>query len=800
MTKPLAPELLVRRCPPLPFDTTADLPDAEAQLGQERARAAVEFGTAMRASGYHIFVLGPPGVGKRTLVAEIVRRHAESEPAASDWCYLNNFADPRKPAALQLPGGRAVPFQRDMERLVEDLRGSIPAAFEDEDYRARLQALERQLAELRETAIQRVQAHAKERGLTLARTPVGFMVAPVRGGEVLEPEEFRKLPEGEQERIQKEIAAIQDEMQAALRAMPQLEREHREHVKSLNREVALYAVGHLIDDLRNRFSDLPQVHAHLDAVQADVLDNVHDFIESNEEDAAGQIRKLLSGPPTVRRYSVNVMLDHGSTRHAAVVVEDLPTYSNLFGRIEHHAHFGALLTDFTMIRPGALHRANGGYLLLDARKLVLQPFAWDQLKRALRSGKIRIDTLEQLYGIGGTASLEPEPIPLGVKVVLLGDRLLYHLLAAYDPEFLEHFKVAADFEDDLPRAGQELAHARLVATVARREGLRAFSRDAVALVLERSSRLAGDAEKLSARLQATDDLLREADQCAATARRDLVAREDVQAAIEGQRERHGRLQERILEQITRGTLLIETSGAELGQVNGLSVIQLGEHAFGHPSRITARVRLGKGEVVDIEREVELGGPIHSKGVLILGGFLAQRFAADRPFALSASLVFEQCYGGVEGDSASSAELYALLSALSGLPIRQSIAVTGAVNQLGQVQAIGAVNEKIEGFFDVCRARGLTCDQGVLIPAANVKNLMLRAEVVEACAAGKFHVWAVDHVDAGIEILTGVPAGARGPDGRFPEGSVNARAAARVEQLATAARAYASPLEAARAPP
>jgi len=459
-----------------------------------------------------------------------------------------------------------------------------------------------------------------------------------------------------------------------------------------------------------------------------------------------------------------------------------------------------LLTDFTMIRGGALHRANGGYLVLDARKLLFQPFAWQQLKRALASEQIRIETLEQLYGFGGTVSLEPEPIPLHVKVVLIGDRLLYHLLAAYDPEFLEHFKVAADFEDEIPRSGNELTYARLVAALVPREKLRTFSRDAVARVVEHASRLAGDAEKLSARIQATVDLVREADQGAATAGRSVVTREDVQTAIDGQRRRQGRLQERLLEQLMRGTLLIDTSGARVGQVNGLSVIQLGEFSFGHPSRITARVRLGKGEVVDIEREVELGGPIHSKGVLILAGFLAQRFAADRPFALSASLVFEQSYGGVEGDSASSAELYALLSALSDVPIRQDVAVTGSVNQLGQVQAIGGVNEKIEGFFDLCRARGLTGDQGVLIPAANVKNLMLRAEVVEACAAGKFHVWAVDDVDAGMEILTGVPAGVRGADGRFPEGSVNARAAARLEQLANAARSFAFTLEGGRTQP
>jgi lon-related putative ATP-dependent protease len=791
--KPLPPEALCRYCPGLPFETTAELADVEGPLGQERAVEALEFGTGLRAPGYHIFALGPAGVGKRTLTARVLARRAAEDPPADDWCYLNNFVDPQKPRALRLPAGRGAPFKRDMERLIDDLRASIPAAFESEDYRTRLQSLEKQLAESRDKAMGVVQGHAHERQLAVVRTPMGFAVAPVLGGEVLDPEKFRQLAEEEQQRIQQGIAAIQEELQAALRGIPQLEREHREKVKELNREVALYAVGHLLDDLRQRYEGLPQIVAHLDAVQADAIENVHDFLGSTEnEDAAGQIRKLFSESPALRRYGVNLMVDNGGTRGAPVVHEDLPTYANIAGRVEHHAHFGTLVTDFTLIRPGALHRANGGYLVLDARRLLSQPFAWELLKAALAARQIRIDPPERLYGLSGTASLEPEPIPLDAKVVLVGERLLYHLLASYDPEFLEHFKVAADFEDAMPRGGNEIHYARLVATLARTDRLRPFSRGAVARAIERASRLSGDAEKLTAQVQATADLLREADHCAAAAHRKVVEREDVQAAIEGQIRRQARVRERLLEEIARGTLLIDTAGEKVAQVNGLSVVQLGQFAFGRPSRITARVRLGKGEVVDIEREVELGGAIHSKGVLILAGFLAARYTADRPFSLSASLVFEQSYGGVDGDSASSAELYALVSALSGLPIRQAVAVTGSVNQLGQVQAIGGANEKIEGFFDVCEARGLTGDQGVVIPTANVKHLMLRDDVVKACASGKFHVWAVEDVDGGIEILTGVAAGARGTDGRFPDGSVNGRVAARLEQLAEAARAFATP--------
>ncbi|HET6921608.1 MAG TPA: Lon protease family protein [Anaeromyxobacteraceae bacterium] len=495
----------------------------------------------------------------------------------------------------------------------------------------------------------------------------------------------------------------------------------------------------------------------------------------------------------MHRYGVNVVVDHSGAAGAPVVTEDLPTHPNLVGRIEQHAHFGTLVTDFTLIRAGAFHRANGGYLLLDARKVLTQPFAWEDLKRALRAREIRIEPPERLVGLSGAASLEPQPIPLDVKVILTGERPLYHLLAAYDPDFLELFKVAADFEDQIDRSeGNELAYARLVATLVRAGGLRPFHREAVARVVEQGARLAGDGEKLSAHLQGVADLLREADHLAGEAGRETVGRAEVQAAVDGRIRRADRVRQRVLEEIGRGTILIDTRGATVGQVNGLSVHQLGQFTFGRPSRITARVRLGKGEVVDIEREVELGGPIHSKGVLILAGFLGARYASDRPLTLSASLVFEQSYSGVEGDSASSAELYALLSALSGLPVKQSVAVTGSVNQVGEVQAIGGVNEKVEGFFDVCRARGLDGAQGVLFPDANVKHLMLREDVVEAVRRGLFHLWAVRTVDQGIEILTGAPAGERAPDGSWPEGSVNARVAARVSEMAERARAWATP--------
>jgi len=796
----LPPEALRRICDEagLPFETTATLEPLPGPLGQERAVEALRLGAAMRRDGHHVFVLGAAGAGKRRLTEALLAERAAQEPVPCDWCYLHDFGDPRRPRAVELPPGLGARLARDMEALIDELKAAVPAAFESEDYRTRLQMMHKRLEEEREQGMAELSRRAKERGVGIVRTPVGLAVAPVREGEVLEPDQFQKLPQAEREQIQKDLAEMQEALGALVRSFPAAERRHRELVKEMNREVALFAVGHLLDDLRARYPDLPAVRAHLDAVQKDVVDNVHEFLVSSdgqEEALAGQIRRLFTETPAFRRYQVNALVDRTGLAGAPLVEEDLPTLAALVGRIEHQAHFGALVTDFTLLRAGALHRANGGYLLVDARRLLTQPFAWEELKRALRSGVVRIEPLERRFGSSAGSMLEPAPIPLSVKVVLFGERRLYYLLAELDPEFQRLFQVAADLEDDVPRAeGGELRFARLLARVAIEEKLRPLTRSGVARTVEQAARLAGDATRLTVRVDDLIDLLREADRSAADAGRAAIEAADVQAAVDGQRRRAGRIPERVRRAIADGSLLVDTAGAQVGQVNGLSVVTLAGQSFGRPSRITARVRLGRGEVVDIEREVELGGPIHSKGVLILSAFLGARYAADRPFSLSASLVFEQSYGGVEGDSASSAELYALLSALSGLPIRQGLAVTGSVNQHGRIQAIGGANEKVEGFFEVCAGRGLSGEQGVLLPAANAKDLMLRQEVVEAARAGRFWVWAVESVDQGIELLTGVPAGEPGPDGRYPPESVNGRVAARLEALVAAARAFSRPDE------
>jgi lon-related putative ATP-dependent protease len=792
---------LYQRCDPtqFTFESTDDLPDLTEMIGQTRAVEAVRFGIGIRRDGFNLFALGPEGTGKHTLVHHYLERQAATQPPPSDWCYVNNFAESYKPCALRLPPGGGPTLRREIERLVEELRTAVATTFESENYRTRRQEIEEEFRERQEKALADMQRLAQERGLALIRTPMGLAFAPLRGGQVISPEDFQKLPPEEQEHTQADVAALQEELQKSLGQMPQWDRERRAKVKDLDEEVGMYAVGPLVEELRRKYTDLPEVVEYLRRVQQDVIEHLDEFRATTEAPSVtpteGGSPRLptAAGTPFFRRYRVNVLVDHSGASGAPVIYEDHPTVQNLMGRIEHMAQMGALVTDFNLIKAGALHRANGGYLILEARKVLLQPFAWEELKRALSSQEVRVEALGQMLSLVSTVSLEPAPIPLDVKVVLLGERLLYYMLAERDADFGELFKVAADFEDRMDRTSENhLLYAQMIATMARQEQLRPLDRQAVARVIEQSARLAGDAERLSTHVRSIADLLREADYWAGEAQHRIVSEADVQHAIEAQIYRSDRVRERIQEEIQRGTILIDTQGAKVGQVNGLSVIALGQFAFGRPSRITARVRLGRGEVVDIEREVALGGPIHSKGVLILSSYLGARYAQERPLSLSASLVFEQSYSNVEGDSASSAELYALLSALAELPIKQGLAVTGSVDQYGQIQAIGGVNEKIEGFFDICRAQGLTGAQGVLIPASNVKHLMLRRDIVDAVGAEQFHVYAVETIDQGIELLTGVPAGERDTAGAYPAGSVNQLVEARLLALSEKRLAFGLP--------
>lgn len=789
----LKPEQLYLPCDPgkLGFRSTRDLPELTEVIGQERAVEAIRFGVGIKHIGYNLYALGPSRSGKRTVITRYLKQQAVDEARPLDWCYVFNFKEPHKPNAIPLPPGRAPRFERDMAQLVIDMGNAVPDALETDEYRARLQEIEQTQKQRQEEAFDKLGREAGEHGMAMLRTPTGFMFAPVdKKGEVVTPKDYENLSDREIEKIEQTAELLKERLEKLARQIPKWRREAQEQIRQLNQDVVMTSVGALIDELRREYAMLPEVLEYLGAVQQDVIEHADKFRRQEEpEGLASILPSLEMGPPFLNRYMVNAIVDNTKTEGAPVNYLDHPTYANLVGRVEHQAQLGALVTDFTMIKPGALHRANGGYLILDAVKLLSQPYAWDGIKRALLSKEIRIESLGQALSLISTTSLEPEPVPLNIKIVLLGDRLLYYLLCEYDPEFNELFKVAADFDDSIERSEQNLqGYARFIASIAQRDKLRPLEAGAVARLIEHGSRMVEDHRKMTSCFGKIADIVREADYWAGESGNKTVTREDVQKAINAHDYRMSRIHERLLESTLRHTLMIDTEGEAIGQINGLSVIELGDHAFGHPSRITASVRQGKGELVDIEREIEMGGPIHSKGVLILQGFLSGRYCPEQPLSLSASLVFEQTYGGVEGDSASSAELYALMSALAQAPIRQSLAVTGSVNQRGQVQAIGGVNEKIEGYFDICRERGLTGKQGVLIPSANVEHLMLRQEVVDAVASEQFHIYAVSTIDEGISLLTGETAGMRDDQGSYPEGSLNQRIEARLLAMAEQAHA------------
>lgn len=797
---PLPPEALHRPCDPasLGFASTGELASASQAVGQARATEAIEFGLRMRAAHYNVFAFGPAGTGKRTLIQQLTARAAAALPAPHDWVYLNNFAESHRPRALSLPPCRGQTLRQDLRGLIDDLKAAIPAAFETDEYRARRKAIDEELRLKQKTAFEAVEQEAQARGMAILRTPFGMGVGPVRAGKVLEPQEFRSLPEAEQERLKADMDRLQEQLQAMLAQAPRWESERHERVRGLDREVTRWAVAHLIAGISARYEDVPPVVAHLRELEQDVVEHAVSFLAQQTAQAADApvelvVRQALADSRGFERYTANLIVDRGGCEGAPVVEEDHPTLQNLLGRVEYRPQLGVLVTDFSLIKPGALHRANGGILVLDARRVLMQPFAWEALKQALRSRQIRIQSAQDMLGMVSTESLQPEPIPLDVKVILTGERSLYYLLASADPDFRELFKVAADFDEAIERdAPVEAAFAGLIAAMLAERKLKPLDAGAVARVIEHATRLAADQRKLSLEVESIADLLHETDHLAGEAGRAVVQAADVQAAIDAQERRAGRIRDRYREAVRRRSLLIDTRGAQIGQINGLSVLTLPEAAFGHPTRITARLRLGKGDVVDIEREVELGGPIHSKGVLILSGFLGGRFGRRRPLSIGASLVFEQSYGGVEGDSASLAELCALMSAIGRVPIEQRFAVTGSINQHGEVQPIGGANEKIEGFFDVCADQGLDGSHAVIIPTANVENLMLKAPVVQAVRDGKFRVYAVASVDAALALLTGESAGEPDADGRYPAGTVNGRVDAELDRLADSVRRFAAP--------
>lgn len=771
------------------FETTADLAPLEGPVGQDIAVEAIRLSADMRHPRFNLFVYGPEGSGRHSTVLRILQGVASGRPVPGDWVHVNNFADPDKPLAIGLPPGEAPKLRDAVAALVEDLASRIPAVLVSEDCQTRRAAIEQEFSTRREAAFRDLSDSARKRNVAILRTPMGFSLAPMHAGEILKAEAMAAMAEADRARIEADLAATHEELEDFLVSLPELGREEREALAALNARMAESAVKSAMARMNRGLARNPAVKPYLEALHKDLVLNADLFLSWERSGAEAPFPRgpaALHDDPRFHRYAVNVVVTHQDATGAPVIVETMPTLSNLTGRIDYMSQQGALVTDFTLIKPGALHRANGGFLLLDARRVLSEPFAWDALKRSLETRAIRITTAADRLGLIATTTMEPQAIPLDVRVVLVGEQELLLLLSELDPDFGQFFRVAAEFADDMPRdaAAMEL-FARVLATVGRQEGLRPVARDGVAVLIDAASRAAEDQRKLSLRTSEVLDLMREADHRASQDGAAAITGAHVSAVMAARERRLGRTRENLLELVRGEKILIATTGSVLGQVNGLTVAEIGELRFGMPARITARVRMGSGRVVDIEREARLGGPIHSKAVLILSGFLAARYAADVPLSLWASLVFEQSYGRIEGDSASLAELCALMSALAEVPISQSYAVTGSVNQLGEVQPVGGINEKIEGFFRICAERGLTGRQGVLIPRANLSNLMLRDEVVQAVAAGQFQIHAVSHVDEAIAQLTGLLAGQRTANGEFEAGSINANIEVRLLDFADA---------------
>ncbi|HYW34243.1 MAG TPA: ATP-binding protein [Balneolaceae bacterium] len=801
MTK-LNAETLYKKCDPdkFNFETTDEIDSSTTIIGQERLSSSLDFGIGMERDGFNIFALGPATTNKEEHLRKFFEDKSADRPTPPDICYVNNFEDTYKPSVLHLPNGRGTELEKEMNKLLNELVPILTSAFETEEYQNRRQALQEQFQDEQDQTFEDLQEKAREQGLALIRTPMGFSFVPLNDkGQMMDEEEIQNLSDKKREELQETTKELQEELQKIIQKMPSNQRKVRERMKKLDKEIATYAIKDLFNDVYEAFSDLEKVQNFLDNVEHDIVENVHTIMSNQGQQGGNQLAQLFGGGggqsgsdnPVLDRYRVNVLVDHTETEGAPVIYEDNPNYKNLIGRIEYQSQMGGFTTNFNLIKPGAFHRANGGYLILDARQVLLEPFAWEGLKRVLKSGELKIETFGESYRAISTVSLEPDPIDLDVKVILLGERLLYYLLCEHDPEFNELFKVEADFEDEIERSDEnDQRYAQLVAGLINKNKLRPFDKKAVARVIEQGSRMVSDNEKISTQTIDITDLLKESDYWAGESERNIVDVQDVEKAIEQQIYRSARIRDRIQESIKRETIFIDTEGTQIGQVNGLSVAQIGNLMFGQPSRITARVQLGSGEIINIEREVDLSGPIHSKGVLILKGFLGERYARERPLSLSASLVFEQSYSNIDGDSASCAELYALLSAIGDIPLKQSFSVTGSVNQHGRVQPIGGVNEKIEGFFDVCDNRGLTGKQGVLIPKSNEKNLMLRSDVREAVKEDKFHIYSVETIDQGMELLTDLQMGELRDDGTYPEGTINYIVTEKLNQFAQKRKAFA----------
>lgn len=789
MLKKVTSEELYHCCEPseFSFKTTDEIPALKETIGQARALRALDFGLGITSHGFNIYILGESGTGKMTTIKAILGEKAKNEPVPNDWCYVYNFKNPDEPTALSLPPGIGLTFQKDMDELVNILRQEIPKIFESKEYEKQRTKILEEFQQKQKALFSGLEKEAKEKDFSLRKTVSGLALVPVKKtGESLSEEEYENLEPKVRKKIEEIGKQLQERLDDAVRSLREEEKKVKEQIVQLERQATLSSVGHLIDELKQKYKENPEVLNYLEDVKEDILDHVEDFKPQEEQPSTLPFIKPPKAEPSFVRYSVNVLVNNRNTKGAPVVIESNPTYYNLFGRIEHKLQYGVVVTDFSMIKAGSLHRANGGYLVTDALDLLKNIFVYDALKRTVKDREIRIEDVWEQYRLISTVSLRPEAIPFNVKIVLVGSPRLYYLLYHLDEEYRELFKVKADFENRMDRNKENLLrYAGFVRTKCIEKGLQSFDRDAVAKIVEYGSRLAEHQKKLSAKFTEIADLLREADYWARRDNSNIVKSEHIERAIEEKTFRINKVEKKIHELVKEGTILVETETSVVGQVNGLSVIDLGDYRFGIPSRITAKTYAGKAGIVNIERETKLSGRIHEKAILILAAYLGEKYAKKHPLSLSASLTFEQLYGEVEGDSATCAEVYALLSSIAGMPTKQSLAITGSMNQHGEVQPIGGVNEKIEGFYEVCKLHNLNREHGVIIPKRNLKHLMLNNEVIKAVQNGKFNIYTIDNIEDGIEILTGMPAGELQPDGNYPEGTLNFLVSKRLQELSEA---------------
>jgi lon-related putative ATP-dependent protease len=781
----LSPQELFWKCDPAQFEfsSTEELGSLEETIGQDRALTAIEFGLGIDSNGFNLFILGESGTGRSSTIKRVLDQRAKDQPIPDDWCYVHDFKNADRPNHVRLPAGLGKSFRDDMDTLISHLAEAIPKLFESKEYEQAKNNITQESQEKNKKLVQQLESKVNAEGFLLQRTVGGLVLVPTRDGQPLSQQEYGELDEKDRQELEDKGSELQEMLNDTLRQIVELEKQLRVSLSEMERNYLNTALQHLFEELEEKYRDHPKVLEQFNNCREDLLNRADEFRPSQSPQVALGGMRVGRQEPSFEHYRVNLFVDNSAIEGAPVVYEPNPTYFNLFGRIEHIIQMGNATTNFTMIKPGALHRANGGYLIVDCREVLINLFSYEAIKRCLRKGEIKIEDMAEQYRLIATVSLKPEPIPLKCKLVMIGLPMFYYLLYQLDPDFRKYFKVKSDFNSLMKNTWENVQHyAQFIGTQCRKENLLHFSPEGVARVVEYAARLAEDKNRLSCRFMDLTDLIREASYYAQRHGVNVVQGDHVELAVESKEYRSNKVEQLVQEAIEDGRIMVDTEGEVVGQLNGLAVYLLGDFSFGKPSRITVRTFMGKGGVVNIEREAKLSGPIYDKGVLILSGFIGDRYAQDKPLTLAASICFEQSYSGVEGDSASSAELYGLLSSLANLPLAQGIAVTGSVNQRGQIQPIGGANEKIEGFFTVCKTKGLTGKQGVMIPAQNVQNLMLKQEIVDAVVTGQFHIWAVNHIDEGLEILTGIPAGQQLEDGSWPEGTVNYMVNDRLEKM------------------